>query len=47
MSASAAWRLGIAAYWFPSVWMSSLEWLTPPTKPYAGIIHGGAVGMNA
>src|SRR5882724_9327093 len=45
--ASAACRLGIAAYGFaraPTTW---LWWLTPSTKPYAGNIQGGAVGMTA
>ena len=47
MSAWAEWRLGIAAYWFASAWMSSPEWLTPLTNPHVGNIHGGAVGMRA
>src|SRR3954464_230006 len=46
ISASAACRLGIAAYEFPSVCSSALEWLTPSTKPSAGNIHGGAVGTS-
>src|SRR5436309_1022561 len=46
ISASAAWRLGIAAYEFPSVCRSALEWFTPSTNPLSGNIHGGAVGIS-
>src|SRR2546421_1668368 len=46
ISASAAWRLGIAAYEFPNVCRSALEWLTPATNPLSGNIHGGAVGIS-
>src|SRR2546423_4683391 len=46
ISASAAWRLGIAAYELPRVCRSALEWLTPSTKPLSGNIHGGAVGIS-
>src|SRR3954452_19126038 len=46
ISASAAWRLGIAAYEFPRVCRSALEWFTPSTNPLPGNIHGGAVGIS-
>src|SRR3954451_22993749 len=46
ISASAAWRLGIAAYEFPRVCRSALEWFPPSTNPLSGDIHGGAVGMS-
>ena len=47
MRASAACRLGIAAYGLPNVCRSALEWLTPSTNPSPGNIHGGAVGIRA
>ena len=46
ISASAAWRLGIAAYGLASAPTRPCEWLTPSTKPKLGNIHGGAVGTN-
>src|SRR5215467_13285375 len=46
ISASAAWRLGIAAYELPKVCSSALEWLTPATNPMSGNIQGGAVGIS-
>ena len=46
MSASAAWRLGIAAKGLANALSAPVEWLTPSTKPYDANIHGGAVGMT-
>src|SRR4051794_22093344 len=46
ISASAAWRLGIAAYEFPRVCRSALEWFTPATNPLSGKMHGAAVGRR-
>src|SRR5579859_888672 len=43
MSASAAWRLGMAAYGFARAASAPFEWLTPSWK-YVVNIHGGAVG---
>ena len=50
INASAAWRLGIAAYGFAASWISPLPWFRPPNwasvspKPKLGNIRGGAVG---
>ena len=52
MSASAACRLGIAAYGLAASCTSPLPWLRPPScesesaKPASGNIRGGAVGMR-
>ena len=50
MSASIAWRLGIAAYGFaanairPLSWLIDEYWQSVSTKPHSGNIRGGAVG---
>ena len=52
ISASAACRLGIAAYGFDASSMSPLPWFSPPmspsvsAKPKVGNMRGGAVGMS-
>jgi len=52
ISASIAWRLGIAAYGFAANVTTSLCWLTEPSsasvsvKPHSGNIRGGAVGIR-
>src|SRR4051794_12783313 len=46
INASAACRLGIAAYGFAIAAIAPVEWLTPSTKPYDSNIHGGAVGTR-
>ena len=52
MSASAAWRLGIAAYGFDASSMRPLPWLSEPkaksvsSKPNTWNIRGGAVGAT-
>src|SRR5205823_6317363 len=45
-SASAAWRLGIAAYGLPKISRTFRVWLTPSMNPKLGNIHGGAVGTT-
>src|SRR3954453_8603656 len=52
MSASAAWRLGIAAYGFDASSTRPLPWLRPPSCPSVSVKpmdvkkRGGAVGSN-
>ena len=52
MSASIAWRLGIAAYGFEAKAISPLSWVTAAdsasvsVKPHSGNIRGGAVGIR-
>src|SRR5262245_1590378 len=52
ISASIAWRLGIAAYGFAAKETTSLCWLIEPRsdrvseKPHSGNIRGGAVGIR-
>ncbi len=52
ISASIAWRLGIAAYWFEANATSPLSWLielnsaSVSEKPHSGNIRGGAVGIR-
>jgi hypothetical protein len=52
ISASIAWRLGIAAYGLaakairPLSWLIDEYWESVSTKPHSGNMRGGAVGMR-